>query len=98
VIYYGLIGTRPLDYFEIVRDGKVVFRLAPRGKTLSMRDGKMEAGEERKLNAAAGKWTDKNAKPGPHVYYLRVVQEAEGAKVDMAWASPVFVTVLEEDK
>jgi hypothetical protein len=98
VIHYGLIGTRPLDYFEIVRDGKVVFRNAPRGKTLSMRDGKMEAGAERKLNAAAGKWVDENVKPGPHVYYLRVVQEAEGAKVDMAWSSPVFVTVLEGDK
>jgi hypothetical protein len=73
-IHYGVYGTAPLDRFEVVRDGKVVFCGNPKGE------------------AAVGKWTDQSVQPGPHVYYLRA---AQGGNLDMAWASPVFVTVLE---
>ncbi len=78
-LHYGVYGTAPLDRFEVVRDGKVVFSAEPRGE------------------AAVGKWQDENVKPGPHVYYLRAVQGG-GKELDMAWASPVFVSVLEGDK
>jgi hypothetical protein len=77
-VHYGVFTTRPLAYFEIVRDTEVVFRAEPGG------------------DVAGGRFKDENVPPGPHVYYLRAVQ-GEGEEVDMAWASPVFVTVLKGD-
>jgi len=61
------------------------------------RDGKVVFQVEPKGEAAVGKWVDQNVPPGPHVYYLRAVQGQKAGKVDMAWASPVFVTVTEGD-
>ena len=75
-VHYGVYGTAPLDRFEVVRDGQVVFSGSPKGE------------------AAVGKWLDENVPPGPHVYYLRAVQ---GDNLEMAWASPVFVTVSKGD-
>jgi len=62
------------------------------------RDGKVVFRVEPQGKAAVGKWIDENVPPGPHVYYLRATQGERAGKVDMAWASPVFVTVLEGDK
>ncbi|MFC1655095.1 CehA/McbA family metallohydrolase, partial [Myxococcota bacterium] len=76
-VHYGVFTTRPLAYFEIVRDTEVVFRAEPGG------------------DVAGGKFKDENVPPGPHVYYLRAVQGDKAGEVDMAWTSPVFVTVLE---
>lgn len=96
-VHYWVFGTRLLSYLEVVRDGEVVFRAEPKGNTV-LRDGKLVSCPERKLEEAEGKWIDENVPPGPHVYYLRAVQETPGQELDMAWASPVFVTVLEGDK
>ncbi len=59
-----------------------------------VRDGEVVFRAEPQGEAAVGKWKDENVLPGPHVYYLRAVQESRGGEVDMAWASPVFVRVL----
>jgi len=60
-----------------------------------VRDSEVVFRAEPKGEAAVGKWKDENVPPGPHVYYLRAVQGTRGKEVDMAWASPVFVKVLE---
>lgn len=67
-----------------------VYGTAPLDRLELVRDGKVVFSERPKGEAAVGRWPDEEVRPGPHVYYLRAVQ---GGNLDMAWASPVFVTV-----
>jgi len=72
-----------------------VYGTAPLDRLEVVRDKKVVFSAEPRGEAAAGKWVDENVRPGPHVYYLKAVQ---GGNLDMAWASPVFVTVVEGNK
>jgi hypothetical protein len=72
-----------------------VYGTAPLDRLEVVRDGKVVFSAKPKGEAAVGKWVDQNVQPGTHVYYLKA---AQSGNLDMAWASPVFVTVLEGDK
>ena len=45
---------------------------------------------------ASGTWKDRAATTGAHSYFLRAVQRSSGDGPDMAWTSPVFVTLENE--
>ncbi len=38
-------------------------------------------------------WTDPQAEPGKHSYYVRLVRTPSGAAPEVTWTSPVFVTL-----
>ncbi len=58
-----------------------------------IRDGEERAVIPLQGARAAGRWVDDAVDPGAHVYYLRVQQAPRGDAVDLAWSSPIFVTV-----
>jgi hypothetical protein len=72
-----------------------VFATRPKASFEIVRDAEVVFSMEIKGDVAVGKWVDENVEPGAHVYYLRAVQ---GQEVDMAWSSPIFVTVLKGAK
>jgi hypothetical protein len=74
-----------------------VFATRPKARFEVVRDNQVVFSSGIKGDVAVGKWVDESVEPGPHVYYLRAVQ-GRGRELDMAWASPVFVTVLEGEK
>lgn len=58
-----------------------------------IRDSKVVYSQKESTKHASMDWMDKDVGPGDHYYYIRVTQRADSS-VEMAWSSPVFVTIL----
>ncbi len=58
-----------------------------------VRDGKVVHGVRPGSAEYRATWVDRQATPGRHYYYLRAQQGHGKAGVDLAWSSPVFVTL-----
>jgi len=58
-----------------------------------VRDGVELASLEVSGLSDSGAWTDTSLEPGSHSYYLRAQQAPRDGVPDLAWSSPVFVSV-----
>ncbi len=67
-------GSAPLHKVEVIRDGEPILILG--------KDATFGLGVNRTF-------TDSKVQPGPHFYYLRILQE-DG---EMAWSSPIWVNL-----
>ncbi|HUU00626.1 MAG TPA: CehA/McbA family metallohydrolase [Myxococcota bacterium] len=77
----------PLDIMFYARGTKKLVSVS------IVRDAKVVHRVRPGLKEYRAAWVDRHAAPGRHYYYLRAQQGRGKAGADLAWSSPVFVTI-----